>query len=58
MTTHRAECEFLTGAFAAAEERLSMLSSRGGRLDQIHRLRQRLKVHSNRLLTDLIHSQK
>ena len=28
----RAECEFLTGAFAAAEERLSMLSSRGGRL--------------------------
>src|SRR6185295_11020206 len=27
-----AECEFLTGAFAAAEERLSMLSSRGGRL--------------------------
>ena len=29
---HRAECEFLTGAFAAAEERLSMLSSRRGRL--------------------------
>ncbi|TMA87166.1 MAG: GAF domain-containing protein [Deltaproteobacteria bacterium] len=29
---HRAECEFLTGAFAAAEERLSMLSRRAGRL--------------------------
>jgi PAS domain S-box-containing protein len=29
---HRAECEFLTGALAAAEERLSMLSSRAGRL--------------------------
>jgi predicted ATPase len=29
---HRAECEFLTGALAAAEERLSMLSSRTGRL--------------------------
>src|SRR4030095_7472819 len=32
---HRAECEFLTGAFAAAEERLSMLSSRGGRLVEL-----------------------
>ena len=29
---HRAECEFLTGALAPAEERLSMLSSRAGRL--------------------------
>jgi predicted ATPase len=29
---HRAECEFLTGALAAAEERLSMLPSRAGRL--------------------------
>jgi PAS domain S-box-containing protein len=29
---HRAECEFVTGAFAAAEERLSVLSSRAGRL--------------------------
>jgi PAS domain S-box-containing protein len=29
---HRAECEFLTGAFAAAEERLSMLSRRAGRI--------------------------
>jgi PAS domain S-box-containing protein len=29
---HQAECEFLTGALAAAEERLSMLSSRAGRL--------------------------
>jgi PAS domain S-box-containing protein len=29
---HRAECEFLTGAFAAAEERLSMLSGHAGRL--------------------------
>jgi predicted ATPase len=29
---HRAECEFLTGALAAAEERLSMLSSRAARL--------------------------
>ena len=28
----RAECEFLTGAFAAAEERLSMLSHRAARL--------------------------
>ena len=32
MEFHRAECEFLTGAFAAAEERLSTLSSRAGRL--------------------------
>ena len=29
---HQAECEFLTGALAAAEERLSILSSRAGRL--------------------------
>src|SRR4029077_12643886 len=29
---HQAECEFLTGALASAEERLSMLSSRPGRL--------------------------
>jgi len=29
---HRAECEFLTGALGPAEERLSMLSSRTGRL--------------------------
>ena len=29
---HRAECEFVTGAFAAAEERLLVLSSRAGRL--------------------------
>jgi predicted ATPase len=29
---HRAECEFLTGDFAAAEERLLMLSSRAGDL--------------------------
>jgi PAS domain S-box-containing protein len=29
---HLAECEFLTGAFAAAEERLSMLPSRASRL--------------------------
>jgi PAS domain S-box-containing protein len=29
---HRAECEFLTGELAAAEERLSMLSSRAGQL--------------------------
>lgn len=29
---HRAECEFLTGALSAAEERLSMLSSRPSRL--------------------------
>jgi predicted ATPase len=29
---HRAECEFLTGAFAVAEERLLMLSGRAGRL--------------------------
>jgi PAS domain S-box-containing protein len=29
---HRAECEFLTGAYAAAEERLLLLSSRAGRL--------------------------
>ncbi|HWY25279.1 MAG TPA: hypothetical protein VNX47_10195, partial [Nevskia sp.] len=29
---HRAECEFLTGALAAAEEQLSMLFSRAGRL--------------------------
>jgi PAS domain S-box-containing protein len=29
---HRAECEFLTGDLAAAEERLSMLSQRGGNL--------------------------
>jgi PAS domain S-box-containing protein len=29
---HRAECEFLTGALGAAEERLSMLFSRAGRL--------------------------
>jgi len=29
---HRAECEFLTGAVAVAEERLSMLSGRAGRL--------------------------
>jgi predicted ATPase len=29
---HRAECEFLTGALAPAEERLSMLASRAGRL--------------------------
>ncbi len=28
----RAECEFLTGAYAAAEERLTFLSSRAGRL--------------------------
>src|SRR6266403_954915 len=28
----RAECEFLTGAYAAAEERLLLLSSRAGRL--------------------------
>jgi len=28
LESHRAECEFVTGAFAAAEERLSMLSSR------------------------------
>ena len=32
LALHRAECEFLTGALAAAEERLSMLSSRAGRL--------------------------
>jgi len=32
LEVHRAECEFLTGAFAAAEERLSQLSSRAGRL--------------------------
>src|SRR5262249_11986369 len=32
LEVHRAECEFLTGAFAAAEERLSMLSSRAQRL--------------------------
>ena len=29
---HRAECEFLTGTLAEAEERLSMLSNRAGRL--------------------------
>jgi PAS domain S-box-containing protein len=29
---HRAECEFFTGAFAVAEERLSMLSGRAERL--------------------------
>ncbi|HMF60671.1 MAG TPA: GAF domain-containing protein, partial [Vicinamibacterales bacterium] len=29
---HRAKCEFLTGAYAAAEERLLLLSSRAGRL--------------------------
>src|SRR4029077_3598774 len=29
---HQAECEFLTGALAPAEERLLMLSSRAGRL--------------------------
>jgi PAS domain S-box-containing protein len=29
---HRAECEFLTGAYAAAEERLLLLSSRARRL--------------------------
>ena len=29
---HRAECEFLTGELAAAEERLSMLSRRAGNL--------------------------
>src|SRR5262249_26936312 len=28
LEVHRAECEFVTGAYAAAEERLSMLSSR------------------------------
>jgi PAS domain S-box-containing protein len=32
LALHRAECEFLTGALAAAEERLSMLPSRAGRL--------------------------
>ncbi|GLR85262.1 trifunctional serine/threonine-protein kinase/ATP-binding protein/sensor histidine kinase [Bradyrhizobium iriomotense] len=42
---HRAECEFLTGALAAAEERLSMLSSRAGQLVDfaaVTRLRQEL----------------
>jgi PAS domain S-box-containing protein len=42
---HRAECEFLTGALAAAEERLSMLSSRAGRLVDfaaVTRLRQEI----------------
>src|SRR5262249_17399630 len=29
---HRAECEFLAGAYAAAEERLVLLSGRAGRL--------------------------
>ena len=31
---HRAECEFLTGALAAAEERLTMLSSRAATTDR------------------------
>ncbi len=42
---HRAECEFLTGDLAAAETRLSMLSSRAGRLVDlaaITRLREEL----------------
>jgi PAS domain S-box-containing protein len=42
---HHAECEFLTGALTAAEERLSMLSSRARRLVDlaaVTRLRQEL----------------
>jgi predicted ATPase/GAF domain-containing protein len=35
LVLHRAECEFLTGELAAAEERLAMLASRAaGRVDQ------------------------
>jgi predicted ATPase/GAF domain-containing protein/two-component sensor histidine kinase len=35
LALHRAECEFLTGELAAAEERLAMLASRAaGRVDQ------------------------